>query len=172
MTNLARYLWISSQNAIALTFPDPPEKVVLRLSLALAASDEFMGKVVNHGFKIWRSRRYAQSRNTFAPILYGIVRADGQGSRVDGHFQINPVMRLFLIVWFMGTTVMAAIFLIAGALHATPESTAIDALPYLVPALLPTIGWILLIWQQRKGREDEERIRDWLEEICGRQDNE
>jgi hypothetical protein len=170
MANLTRYLWISSRNAIALTFPDPPEKVVLRLSLALAACDEFMGKVVNHGFKIWRSRRYAQSRNTFAPILYGIVRADGEGSRVDGHFQINPVMRLFLIVWFVGTTVLAVLFLTGGMLRATPESTALEAIPYMIPALLPMFGWGLLLWQQRRGRADEEAIRRWVEETCAGRD--
>jgi hypothetical protein len=172
MANLARYLWSSSPNAIALTLADPPDAVTQRLSYALQTNEEFLGKVVNHGFKIWRNRDYAQSRNTFAPILYGVVHADGEGSRVDGHFQINPVMRLFLIVWFVGTTVMAAIFLIAAALRATPESTGIDALPYLIPALLPTIGWLILRWQQRKGKEDEIKIQSWLEEICGRQDNE
>jgi hypothetical protein len=165
MDNLARYLWSSSPNIISLTVSDPPEVVALRISRALEGNDEFLGKVVNHGFKIWRSRSYAQSRNTFAPILYGVVRAEGEGSHIDGHFQINPVMRLFLLVWFLGTTVIAAIFLIAAALRATPESTALDALPFLLPALLPMIGWIILRWQQQRGRADEERIRQWMEEV-------
>jgi hypothetical protein len=165
MANLARYLWSSSPSAVSLTVIDPPEAVIVRLSLALQRNDEFLGKVVNYGFKIWRSRGYAQSRNTFAPILYGVVSADRDGSRIDGHFQINPVMRLFLIVWFVGTTVMAATFLLTAALRATPESTALEALPYLIPALLPTIGWIILRWQQQRGRADEKRIRRWIEEV-------
>ncbi|MBX2998588.1 MAG: hypothetical protein KF893_08775 [Caldilineaceae bacterium] len=165
MADLARFLWSSSPTAVALTFSDPPEIVVQRLSCALQSNDEFLGKVVNYGFKLWRSRRYAQSRNTFAPILYGVVRADGEGSRIEGHFQLNPVMRLFLLVWFGGTAVMAAIFLIGGALRATPESSALDALPYLIPALLPLIGWLILRWQQRKGREDEMKIQSWIEEV-------
>lgn len=172
MANLARYLWSSSPNAIALTLADPPDVVTQRLSRALQTHEEFLGKVVNQGFKIWRNHDYAHNRNTFAPILYGVIRADGDGSRIDGHFQLNPVMRLFLLVWFVGSTVMAVIFLIAAALRATPESTALDALPYLIPALLPLIGWIILRWQQQRGRADEERIRQWLEEISGGQDNE
>jgi hypothetical protein len=165
MANFVRYLWSSSPTTVSLTVSAPPKAVIVRLSLALQRNHEFLGKVVNHGFKIWRSRGYAQSRNTFAPILYGVVHADGEGSHIEGHFQINPVMRLFLLVWFVGTTVMAAIFLIAGALRATPESTALDALPFLIPALLPMIGWTILRWQQRKGREDEMKIRSWIEEV-------
>lgn len=172
MSSLVRLLWTPSRNQIEITSSLAPHRAAQQIEAALQTNKEFLGKVVNQGFKIWRSRDYAQNRNTFAPILYGVVGADGDGSRIDGHFQINPVMRLFLLVWFVGSAVMAAIFLMAATLRATPESTALDALPYLIPALLPLIGWLILRWQQGKGREDEIKIQSWLEEICGRQDNE
>jgi hypothetical protein len=166
MSSVTRFLWSASRSEFGCTLPDPPETVTMRLAWAIQENDEFAGKVVNNGFKIWRKRDYAQSRNTFAPILYGVVGPAQDGSRVDGHFQLNPVMRLFLIVWFLGTTIIAAIFLAGGLLSATPESTAVDALPYTVPALLPLIGWALLSWQQQRGRADEEAIRGWVEQAC------
>jgi hypothetical protein len=165
MSSLTRFLWSSSRSEFGCTLPDPPEIVTLRLMLALKQDAEFAGKVVNNGFKIWRKRDYAQSRNTFAPILYGVVTPTEEGSRVDGHFQLNPVMRLFLIVWFLGTTIIAFIFLAGGLLSATPESSAIDALPYTFPALLPLMGWALISWQQNRGRVDEEAIRGWVETV-------
>jgi hypothetical protein len=165
MSSLSRHLWSSSRSEFGRTFPDPPDTVTLRLILALKQNEEFAGKVVNNGFKIWRKRDYAQSRNTFAPILYGVITPAEEGSRVDGHFQLNPVTRLFLIVWFLGTTIIAIIFLAAGLLSATPESSAFDALPYAFPALLPLMGWALISWQQNRGRGDEEAIREWVETV-------
>jgi hypothetical protein len=163
--NLAYALWQSSPNTVELVLADPVETVCASLSAALDASEEFHGKVVNQGFKIWRSRNYAQSRNTFAPILYGVISPYTEGSRIDAHFQLNPVMRLFLIVWFIGTTALALLSLIGGLLRATPESSALDAFPYLLPATLPLIGWAVLRWQQRRGRADEERIKLWVTDV-------
>src|SRR5690606_11110227 len=103
-THLARYLWTASRNRMVVLLAEPPEIVSGALACALAQSEEFLGKVANNVVKIWRSRRYAYSRNTFAPILYAVILPTSTGSRLAGHFQLNPVMRLLLILWFGGTT--------------------------------------------------------------------
>jgi hypothetical protein len=123
------------------------------------------GKVHNLGFKIWRKRDYAQNKGTFAPMLYGVVVPDGKGSRLVAHFQLNPVMRLFLIVWFGGSAIIALLFLFTAIQQATPESQVIDALPFLIPSILPLLGWLILMVQQRRGREDERKIRSWIEDV-------
>ena len=57
---------------------------------------------------------------------------------------------------------LALALLVAGALRATPESTAQDALPFMLPVLLPFLGLGLARWQRRRGRADEAALRDWL----------
>ncbi len=169
MSSITRLLWRPSPNTVEIQIDAPADRAFVLLSRALATTQEVNGTVVRRGFKIWRSRGYAKNSGTFAPILYGVISPANHGSRIDAHFQLNPVMRLFLIVWFVGTATIAAIFLFNGLQNATPESQAIDALPYLLPALLPLIGWLILIWQQRSGRADEARLRAWLEDVVSRQ---
>ena len=165
MTNALRLLWRPSRNIYEIELELPVDRVAARLSRALSAAPELQGKVQNRGFKIWRKRDYAQNKGTFAPILYGVIAPEGKGSRLVAHFQLNPVMRLFLIVWFGGSAIIALLFLFTAVQQATPESQAIDALPFLIPSILPFLGWLILVVQQRRGRADEMKIRDWIEGV-------
>ncbi|MBI1296868.1 hypothetical protein GC175_18090 [bacterium] len=165
MTSLPRLLWRPSRNTFEFSVQQPTARVSARLSRSLSASPEMQGKVHNLGFKIWRKRDYAQNKGTFAPILYGVIVPEGKGSRLVAHFQLNPVMRLFLIVWFGGSAIIALLFLFTAIQQATPESQVIDALPFLIPSILPLLGWLILMVQQRRGREDERMIRSWIEDV-------
>lgn len=165
MSGLVQLLWRPSHNVLELTLQRPAEHISARLSRALSAAPEMQGKVHNRGFKIWLKRNYAQNKGTFAPILYGVIVPEGKGSRLVAHFQLNPVMRLFLIVWFGGSAIIALLFLFTAIQQATPDSQAIDALPFLIPSILPLLGWLILVMQQRKGREDEQKIRSWIEDV-------
>jgi choline-glycine betaine transporter len=72
---------------------------------------------------------------------------------------------LFVATWILLSTLLALALLLAGALRATPESTAQDALPFLFPVLLPFIGLGLAHWLRRRGRPDEKAIRVWLDNL-------
>lgn len=163
MASPAQYLWTPSHNQVVIETTQPPSAAADQLRNALASSDEVLGRVVNQGVKLWRSRRYAHSRNTFAPILYAVFQPTASGSRLVGHFQLNPVMRLFLTVWFVGTTLTALAMLWVAWQRATPQSQPGEAIPYLLPALLPLLGWLLLRWQQSRGRQDEVAIQEWVQ---------
>ena len=165
MNRAARLLWRPSQNTIEMALPQSASQLSTRLSRALSTAPEMQGKVHNRGFKIWLKRDYAQNKGTFAPILYGAIAEEGKGSRIVAHFQLNPVMRLFLIVWFGGSSLIALLFLFNAIQQATPDSQAVDALPYLIPSILPLLGWLILVTQQRRGREDELKIRRWIEGV-------
>lgn len=129
---------------------------------ALAATEVVSGRVVGRGVKIVCHPSLAQRRGAFSPVFYGLLQDQGAGRRLSGHFQLHPVGRLFVAVWIGMSTLLALALLFAGALRATPESSAIDALPFLLPAGLPFLGLLLAYWLRRQGRADEAVIRQWL----------
>lgn len=167
-----RFLWRPSPNQVDLASSAPPEQVLSQLQNALAASEEFAGRVRGNGVQIVRRRAFARVQGGFSPVFYGAVLAadkeEAASSRLTGHFQLHPVTRLFMLVWLGLGAVLALVFLVLGLLRATPESTAIDALPFAAPVLIPVLGAIVLLWQQHRGREDEEAVRRWLVHVMDR----
>lgn len=156
-------LWMPSPNRVIVDSPLTADVALSRLQAGF--SDEFRGRVEGNGVKVWRSRGYAASRGTFAPLLYGVITPAESGSRFAGHFQMHPVTRLYTAAWIGLSAVLALVFLIAAAQRATPGATATDALPVLLVALLPLAGLLLVRMQQRRGRADEETIRKWAEKV-------
>ena len=69
---------------------------------------------------------------------------------------------LYIATWIVMSTLLALSLLVAGALRATADSTAQDALPFTLPALLPFLGLALARWQRWRGQADEAAMRDWL----------
>jgi len=146
-----------------MEFPLAADDALARLQASFG--EEFRGRVENNGVKLWRSRDFSTSRGTFAPLFYGVVTEIPTGSQLSGHFQMHPVARLYAGAWIGLSSLLALVFLVTAALRATPESTAADALPILVVALLPLLGLLLVQAQQRKGRADEEAMREWIRAV-------
>ena len=122
----------------------------------------FLAGVAGRGVKIERHPSLARQRGAFAPVFYGLLQEDGEECRLVGHFQLHPVGRLYIATWIGLSTLLALSLLVAGALRATADSTAQDALPFMLPTLLPFLGLGLAHWQRWRGRADEAAIRDWL----------
>lgn len=165
-STLPGLLWRPSQNQLEMQSPLAAEAALARIQAGL--SDEFRGRVEVTGVKVWRSRAYATSRGSFAPLFYGTVTPTATGSRLAGHFQMHPITRLYAGAWIGLSSLLALVFLVSAALRATPESSAADALPMLLIALLPPAGLLLVRFQQRKGRADEEAVRGWIEQQLAR----
>ena len=148
-----------------MAFDELFDTAAQRLSESLNASKEVTGRVASRGVKIECHPSSARQRGAFATVFYGIVQDEGEGSRLVGHFQLHPVGRLFVSTWILLSTLLALALLLAGALQATPDSTAQDALPFLFPVLLPFLGLGLAHWLRRRGRPDEAAIRGWLDSL-------
>lgn len=162
-SSLPGLLWRPSPNRVTIDSPLAVDDALARLQAGF--NNEFRGRVENNGVKLWRARDFATSRNTFAPLFYGVVAPIATGSQISGHFQMHPVTRLYTGAWIGLSTLLALVFVVAAALRATPESTATDALPILFVALLPLAGWLLVRFQQGKGRADEEAMRVWMRTV-------
>ena len=159
------FLWTPSRRRLALELNGDADKAARRFGEMLASSEQVTGRVAGRGVKIECLPNSARQRGAFATVFYGIIQDEGEGSRLVGHFQIHPVGRLFVSAWIVLSTLLALALLLAGALRATPESTAQDALPFLFPVLLPFLGLGLAYWLRRRGRPDEEAIRVWLDNL-------
>ena len=159
------FLWTPSRRRAILPLEGNVEAAALRLGDTMASSGEVTGRVVGQGVKIERHPSLARQRGAFAPVFYGIIQNEGENSRLVGHFQSHPVGRLYIAAWIVLSTLLALTLLVAGGLRATPESTARDALPFLLPVLLPFLGLGLAHWQRRRGRADEAAIRGWLDSL-------
>ena len=148
-----------------MTLDGDADPAAQKLQEALASSGEVTGRVVGRGVKIGRHPSRARQRGAFAPVFYGLIQEDGEGCRLAGHFQLHPVGRLYIGAWIVMTTLLALALLVAGALRATAESSAQDALPIVLPALLPFLGLGFARWQRSRGHADETALRHWLETL-------
>ena len=159
------FLWTPSRRRVILSLDGNADATALQLEDTLASSTEVTGRVGGRGVKIERHPSQTSQRGAFATVFYGIIQDEGEGSRLVGHFQIHPVGRLFVAAWILLSTLLALALILAGALRATPESTAQDALPFLFPVLLPFLGLGLAHLLRRRGRPDEAAIRGWLDSL-------
>ncbi len=156
------FLWTPSRRRVSLALEGDVDAAARQIGAALASSGEVAGRVAGRGVKIERHPSRAKQRGAFAPVFYGLLQEDGEECRLVGHFQLHPVGRLYIAAWIVMSTLLALSLLVAGALRATADSTAQDALPFTLPALLPFLGLALARWQRRRGQADETAIRDWL----------
>ena len=163
--SLPALLWTPSRNRATFDSSLSAEATLARLQAGF--SDEFRGRVEGNGVKLWRARDFSTSRGTFAPIFYGVVTPSATGSQLSGHFQMHPMTRLYTAAWIGLSSLLALVFLVAAFQRATPESTAADALPVLLVALLPLAGLLLVRFQQAKGRADEAAVRGWIGVVLG-----
>ena len=88
-----------------------------------------------------RIRRRHSFRNSLAPLLYGEVRADGDGSRIIGEFRLHPVMRWTVIIWGALLSILSVAVGIASAWRDSLERSEPPSL--LIPVF--ALGCFLVI---------------------------
>lgn len=165
MISQLSFLWTPSRRRLTVTLGGDADAAAQRLQEALASSGEVSGRVVGRGVKVERHPSRTRQRGAFAPVFYGLLQNDGGNSRLAGHFQLHPVGRLFIGAWIGLSTILALALLAAGFLRASPESSARDALPFILPVPLPFLGLWAAQWLQRRSQDDETAIRSWIEEL-------
>ena len=59
--------------------------------------EPFLGSVEGPGFSL---RARPARANSFAPVFYGTLRQLPNGTRIEGHFGLDPSVRPFMLIWF------------------------------------------------------------------------
>ena len=113
----------------------------------------FEGVVEGNRFRVWRIIQY---HNSFRPAIVGTVEPTPSGSRLRGTMSINPLVAIFLFVWF-SAAIASGIGALAGPADTPP-------LKRLLPVGMLVFGWILA----SGGYTIEARAaRERLQEIAG-----
>lgn len=170
MSMLSRLLWLPSPTRISQQTDLQPEILIHRLATALESENSrIAGHITEHRVQLWHRVPGLNRPRTFAPLFVGAIHRSGEGSIITGHFQLPPVTRMFMLVWMSATTLIALAVIIAGLLQQSPDNQAADALPFVLPALLPALGLAVLKWAERQGRAEETAMRAWLEDIMSKE---
>lgn len=127
------------------------------LSFELGARDDadkpFRGEVGDGTFAIIRR---AMGRNSFVPIVRGVVSADPAGARVEVSMALPRVVLTFMAVW-----TLVAFGAVAWLLRTLPPEGS--RLPLLVfspmPAIGPLVAWLVFHAEVRRATE---LLKGWL----------
>jgi hypothetical protein len=119
-----------------------------------------LARLDGHRFRLRQHRNFG---NSYGPLLYGEVLADGSGSEIRARFRMHPLALGFLLLWLAGV----AAFGVIGTLQ-TPSPG--DSPRWVWPLVsLAFAGFALL--QVRFGRwlgKNERRtLCSFLEEVSG-----
>src|SRR5579863_10616040 len=90
---------------------DVAKRTIFSLS-GYKGSNSVLSKFDGDRFRIWKRRYY---RNDFAPVFFGALSAEGQGTRIEGHFDMNPWVKISMGVW-LGFVMLVGIPIFISAL--------------------------------------------------------
>jgi len=162
LNSVISFLWTPSRRHISLSLEGDVESAARRLENELCSSEDVEGRVAGRGVRIRRHPRKSAVKGIFSTYFYAVFQEDGANCRLVGHFQWHPVGRIYAVAWTALSALIPLAFLVVGALRGTPQSSARDALPYLIPVLLPLLLTGMLYIQRRRDLPDERAIRRWL----------
>ena len=74
---------------------DPGNRTIFSLS-GYKGSKPLLVKFNGNQFVLWKRRYY---RNDFAPYFFGTLSPDDKGSRLEGHFDMNRWVKIFMRIW-------------------------------------------------------------------------
>jgi hypothetical protein len=134
---------------------DPGSRTLFSLS-GYKGSKDLLIKFNGNQFKLWKRRYY---RNDFSPYFYGTISPDNQGTRIEGHFGMDRLVKIFMGIWLGFVTLSVLPVAFVSFSHPNRDNSWIGvAIPFGLLAfgiLMPQFGrWL--------GRNEEKYIREFL----------
>jgi hypothetical protein len=128
-----------------------------------AGSKKILGKIDGNKIRLQKRRYY---HNSFSPYFYAMVSPDSHGTRIEGHFDCLPFVKIFMRIWLGIVVVVAGITLVltlkdhlGGRAHLAGE----DYTVVLVPQGMVLFGLLLPRFGRWLGRNEESYILDFLQ---------
>ena len=141
---------------------DPGSRSVFSLS-GYKGSKPLLVKFDGNQFKLWKRRYY---RNDFAPYFFGTFSPDNKGTRLEGQFDMNRWVKIFMRIWIA----FAVVFTIPIFFATLTQSTRGNAwVGVIVPIGLVIFGIFLPKFGRWMGRGEEKFMREFLQTTLGAQ---
>jgi len=124
-----------------------------------AAGDMFFYKINDHKFQIQKYRNY---RNSFAPIFYGRIIEEQNGSSIEGRFGIWWFSKMFMIIW-LGFAIPVCVFLFYTSLKHPLNPGSFPSVNFeypiiglIFPFFFIGLGISILIWGKKIGKRKKQ----------------
>ena len=135
---------------------DPGNRTIFSLS-GYKGSKPLLVKFKGNKFVLWKRRYY---RNDFAPYFFGTLLPDNKGSCLEGHFDMNRWVKMFMRIWIA----FAVVFTIPIFFATLTQSTRGNAwVGFIVPIGLVIFGILLPKFGRWLGRGEEKFMTEFLE---------
>lgn len=135
---------------------DPGKRTLFSLS-GYAGSKPLLVRFEGNQFKLWKRRYY---RNDFSPYFYGSVSPDNHGTRIEGHFDMDRWVKIFMGIW-LGFVALSVLPVAAVSLsHPDRENAWVGV---AIPLGLLAFGFVMPKFGRWLGRNEEKYIREFLQ---------
>jgi hypothetical protein len=128
-----------------------------------AGSKKILGKIKGNKIRLQKRRYY---RNSFSPYFYAMVSPESHGTRIEGHFDCLPFVKIFMRIWLGFVVVLGCfiyVLMLEDLLTGRAHRRADIYLGILVPPGLVLFGLLLPRFGRWLGRNEESYILDFLQ---------
>lgn len=129
---------------------------------------EFLYKISGDNLELEKVIHY---RNSFKPIFYGKLKEENRETIIEGSFNTQAFVKIFMIVWF-GGTVLIGVPLFLAALIKLLNPHSMEGIFYgdplvgiLVPIFMPIFGIVLIKVGQWLGKKQEKEVIEFIEKF-------
>jgi hypothetical protein len=136
---------------------DPGKRTLFSLS-GYKGSKPVLAKIEGSEIKLWKRRYY---RNDFAPYFFGALSTADRGTRIEGHFDMDRWVRIFMTIWLTFAIIGGAAALIATVPHPIHGDAWIGV---IVPLGLVLFGIFLPKFGRWIGKGEEAFLKEFLEQ--------
>ncbi len=135
---------------------DPPQFAAFSRS-GYKGSKPVIAKLNGAKIKLWKRRYY---KNSFAPFFFGALVPDGAGTRIEGHFGMDPFVKIFLAFWLGAVFLGGAAALTARFSQGIPNG---NVAAIVIPFAMILFGLALPKFGQWLGRNEKNNLLEFLQ---------
>lgn len=153
-----------ARTPVELVSPLSRDEVLRRLTEAIdsewvfGGSKPVVGRVAADGLRLRLRIGY---RNSFQTFLFGEVKDDGRGSRINARAGMHPFAAAFMALWITAVAVLA--LAAVSAMLGSGEDFSAQGLVWLAPLAMVAFGFGLVAMGRWLARNERAKLVAFLE---------